>query len=299
MTCLQLRFGAGIFAPALQAQLTMGRLSLGNESLAVVVTSLDGFGTELPVKNTFIHFSAVNGQHRTGCVQRFRTDPSSEPRSRLPSNEDALDSLVLTSSSGCSTPQALAEDSCSSADSASADSMLSLPSEEADQVGQCEDWGDCVSTPVSFPHWAGVPAKESRFLMPISTWTATDPSQIRPPSTAKNSSSSPFVLLDDGSAFFGFTNRRADGVEWGLDVTRDEHHQALLVNGVLPGAIQSWNTQVLGGPKADRALLVGDFIVSINGKRGCQAMVDESNNTLWKVEVFRPKFNRTSHEVLS
>lgn len=99
-------------------------------------------------------------------------------------------------------------------------------------------------------------------------------------------------MLEDGSVLFGFTHRRAAGVEWGLDVTPDEQQQVLLVKRVQPGgAIESWNRQVMGGPKADRALLAGDLIVSINGVRGCQAMFDENCAVLWKLELLRPRYD--------
>merc|ERR1719174_1375252 len=86
--------------------------------------------------------------------------------------------------------------------------------------------------------------------------------------------------LNTGNVF-EFTMKRAEQVEWGLEVTRDESRKALLVDGVIPGgAIEAWNNQVLYGPNATpgRALRVGDFIVSLNGKCGCQAMVDESRS---------------------
>jgi len=90
---------------------------------------------------------------------------------------------------------------------------------------------------------------------------------------------------------FSFMVRRATAVEWGMDVTPDENRQALLVDAVLPsGAIEAWNRQVMDGPKADRAISVGDLILSVNGERGCQAMVDESNSKLTlKIEVLRPR----------
>jgi hypothetical protein len=100
---------------------------------------------------------------------------------------------------------------------------------------------------------------------------------------------------------FSFTLRRADNVEWGLDVEKffidgDEDRQVLLVNAVQPGgAIEAWNRQVQsqgpqgqGGPKADKAVLVGDLIVGVNRKHSFKAMVDESENSmLLRLEVLR------------
>lgn len=89
--------------------------------------------------------------------------------------------------------------------------------------------------------------------------------------------------------------RRAESVEWGIDVTPLASmiecgiEQALVVDEVLQGgAIEAWNRQVIDGPKADRAIQVGDFILSINGKRECQAMVNESRTkVLLEMEVLR------------
>lgn len=97
------------------------------------------------------------------------------------------------------------------------------------------------------------------------------------------------MVLDDGSVLFGFMIRRAENVDWGLNVTCDENRQALLVDSVLPdGAIDAWNKQVMGGPKAERALLAGDMIVDINGMNDCLGMVDESQNSVFlKIKVLR------------
>lgn len=121
---------------------------------------------------------------------------------------------------------------------------------------------------------------------------AAQPSQAI--STATQWSSS-FTKLDNGSVHFRCMLRRAESVEWGLDVTPLESmiecgiEQALVVDGVLQGgAIEAWNRQVMDGPKADRAIQVGDFILSINCKRECQAMVTESKTkVLLEMEVLR------------
>jgi len=89
--------------------------------------------------------------------------------------------------------------------------------------------------------------------------------------------------------------RRAEVAEWGLDVTPVDNmvecgiEQALVVDEVIQGgAIDAWNRQVMDGPKADRAVQVGDFILSINSKRECQAMLEETNaKLLLEIEVLR------------
>lgn len=260
----------------------MGRMSSENDPLAVVVATLKDGSAEYPTKNTFIHFPRESDCHKLGSVQRFRTDPSSEARSKFHGDVDFLDSSATTS--GSSTPKAFEEDASSSADSA-----LSISSEDEATFQLADSCG--ISTPVSFGLW-----------MPVfCTANAPPEAEIQrserassmlpqPQSGPVHRASAPYTLLDDGSMLFGFTHRRADGVEWGLDVIRDEDRQALLVSCVHPGgAIESWNRQVMGGPKADRAVREGDLIVSINNMRGCQAMMHEGRNVLWKIEVLRER----------
>jgi len=104
---------------------------------------------------------------------------------------------------------------------------------------------------------------------------------------------------------FGFTHRRAQGVEWGIDVTptmvadgASDQCEALLVEEVLPGgAIDAWNKQVQStcGPIAVKVVQVGDLIVAVNDKCDCANMVQESsNNALLKMKVLRQKSDRFS-----
>lgn len=118
----------------------------------------------------------------------------------------------------------------------------------------------------------------------------------------------PFTVLDDGSVLFGFSHRRADGVEWGIDVTptiiadgASEQHEALLVHGIIQGgAIDSWNKQLIstGGPIAVKVVQVGDIIVAVNGKRDCASMAhmvqESSSSILLKVKVLRQMSDRLS-----
>jgi len=218
----------------------MDRLSL-DRCHVVVATSSEA--KELPVKNTFIHFPNDCTDFKIGCVQRFKTDPSSEPRarSRLSSlDDDEATDVPSTSTSGGSTPR-------TSTDESSLVPSSSLPMPVAAQASQATQW------------------------------------------------SSSFIKLDNGIVHFRCMLRRAESVEWGLDVTPLESmiecgiEQALVVDEVLQGgAIEAWNRQVIDGPKADRAIQVGDFILSINCKRDCQAMVSESNReVLLEMEVLR------------
>jgi hypothetical protein len=284
----------------------MGRLSSDNNTLAVIVTTLGDHDTEPPVKNTFIHFKIPkeSSQLTTGCVQRFRTDPSSEPRSRLSSlcvdeEADITHSQVLDSTSGSSTPTAMEDDS------SSAGTSLSLDDDELDQEAPFSDWIP-VSTPVSYRRWMPRPNEPSGALTESSTLKPTLPCPVQTstvPQSSLNTQPMPirsgshrssfYTELNDGSAFFGFTLRRAQGVAWGLETIRDESIQALVVKMVMPGgAIKSWNRQIMDAPNGDhrRELLVGDRIVAVNGKHGCENMLVEiENSVLLKVEVLRPK----------
>jgi len=118
----------------------------------------------------------------------------------------------------------------------------------------------------------------------------------------------PFKALEDSSVLFGFTHKRAEGVEWGLHVTpviiadgASEQHEALLVHGIVQGgAIDAWNKQVIstGGPTAVKAVQVGDIVVAVNDKRDCASMagmVQESSSCmLLKIEVLRQMSDRCS-----
>jgi hypothetical protein len=149
-----------------------------------------------------------------------------------------------------------------------------------------------ISTPFPSPHRSG--SETHQLCLPHSMQVHIQSSLACPPSVfpqcSKHNSGNPCTFSEDGSALFSFTHRRANGVQWGLVVTCDEHQRALIVNDVQPGgAIDSWNRQVLGGPKADKVLKAGDLIVSINSKRSCKAMMDEHSSMLWKIEVVRRK----------
>lgn len=87
---------------------------------------------------------------------------------------------------------------------------------------------------------------------------------------------SPFVICEGGGCVFGFTLRRAEGVEVGLKVAHCDGDEALLINSIVPGgAIDAWNRQCVGGPAAGKALTGGDRIVSVNSATNPEAMLAE------------------------
>jgi len=68
-----------------------------------------------------------------------------------------------------------------------------------------------------------------------------------------------------GSGIFSFTLRKADGADLGLNVSHQQSDQVLYVEGVRPeGAIEAWNRQCAGSAAAEKAVMVGDRIISVN-----------------------------------
>lgn len=85
---------------------------------------------------------------------------------------------------------------------------------------------------------------------------------------------SPFVICEGGGCVFGFTLRRAEGVEVGLKVNDEEN--SLVISSILPGgAIEAWNRQCVGGPAAGKALTPGDRIVCVNSASDSKSMLEE------------------------
>jgi len=275
----------------------------------MLVATLQDHATELPVKNTFIHFPNASVSRSISCVQRFRTDPSSEPRSLLLSSlcdsesADVASTQVSETNSGSSTPLTLEEDSsCSSGDTA-----FQTLGDGFDQMEEIFDQ-NMGSTPDVSPCWAPTTKGTQVGFPQLLPWSVVIPIQVQFPSACPVPTQQasfkpatpwqpyPCTALADGSTAFGFTHRRAHGVVWGLHVTLDECRQALLVNAVLPGgAIEAWNRQVMRGPKEDHALVAGDLIVCINSKSNCQEMLEETRMTmLVKVDVLRPPHEQSN-----
>lgn len=235
-------------------------------SEAVIVVTLKDSRDLPPVKNTFIHYHTPVAI----AVQRFKTDPSSEKRSY-----DCSSSQVSTTSSGSSTPLPLEEDTQSSAGSSSP--------EDSDECVQRPDFTS-TCTPTVCPLWStAAPPQPS--VKPVASRT--------PPS---------YEVLDDGSVRFSFTLRRAHNVTaWGLHVVWCP--RGLLVNTVQrDGAVSHWNKQIKDGPSANRALLEGDIIVSLNKESyhgGCQAMLEESGKNLLRMVVLRRNAARADRHVIA
>eukprot|EP00413_Alexandrium_margalefii_P042376 CAMPEP_0204596312 /NCGR_PEP_ID=MMETSP0661-20131031/53168_1 /ASSEMBLY_ACC=CAM_ASM_000606 /TAXON_ID=109239 /ORGANISM="Alexandrium margalefi, Strain AMGDE01CS-322" /LENGTH=379 /DNA_ID=CAMNT_0051606909 /DNA_START=24 /DNA_END=1163 /DNA_ORIENTATION=+ len=64
---------------------------------------------------------------------------------------------------------------------------------------------------------------------------------------------------------FSLTLRKADGADLGLSVSHHKCDRVLRVDGVrADGAVEAWNRQCAGGACAEKAVLKGDRIVSVN-----------------------------------
>jgi hypothetical protein len=113
-----------------------------------------------------------------------------------------------------------------------------------------------------------------------SSTTCTQSLQVSPASTF-------FELA--GSVLFNFTLRRADGFQVGLDVSRDETNQELVVENVRAGgAVEAWNRQCFAGPYASKALVPTDRIVCVNSQTDCEGMLEECRTRqLLKIYVVR------------
>lgn len=68
-----------------------------------------------------------------------------------------------------------------------------------------------------------------------------------------------------GGGLFSFTLRKADRADLGLNVSHREHDKVLRVESVRPeGAVEAWNRQCVGGAAAEKAVVAGDKIISVN-----------------------------------
>jgi len=135
-------------------------------------------------------------------------------------------------------------------------------------------------SPIDSPQ--STPDVSPRCLSPqtCSSSTCTQSSQVPP--------SSPYFSVG-GSVLFCFTLRRADGFGVGLDVSRDEGNQELVVEKIIPGgAVEAWNRQCFAGPCASKALVPSDRIVCVNSQTTCAGMLDECRERqLLKIFVVR------------
>eukprot|EP00448_Togula_jolla_P002428 CAMPEP_0170603792 /NCGR_PEP_ID=MMETSP0224-20130122/19094_1 /TAXON_ID=285029 /ORGANISM="Togula jolla, Strain CCCM 725" /LENGTH=476 /DNA_ID=CAMNT_0010928683 /DNA_START=100 /DNA_END=1530 /DNA_ORIENTATION=- len=86
------------------------------------------------------------------------------------------------------------------------------------------------------------------------------------PAPSPNSEASAPHYLAGGCTTFTFTLRKAEGCELGLNVSHHEGGTPVLqVESVRPdGAVEAWNRQCQGTASAEKAVLPGDKITSVN-----------------------------------
>mmetsp|Transcript_118914 Transcript_118914/g.296689 ORF Transcript_118914/g.296689 Transcript_118914/m.296689 type:complete len:514 (+) Transcript_118914:101-1642(+) len=109
------------------------------------------------------------------------------------------------------------------------------------------------------PQQLRTPLSLAHSLTPTRTPESTGlPSQFTSPFGARGSAA--------GAGIFSFTLRKADGADLGLNVSHHEVDKVLRVEGVRSGgAVEAWNRQCIGGAGADKVVIVGDNIISVNG----------------------------------
>mmetsp|Transcript_22223 Transcript_22223/g.41376 ORF Transcript_22223/g.41376 Transcript_22223/m.41376 type:complete len:364 (+) Transcript_22223:63-1154(+) len=98
---------------------------------------------------------------------------------------------------------------------------------------------------------------------------------------------------------FDITLRVAEGLHLGLKTSNAADGKVLRIDCVLPGAAEAWNRQCRStNLKAERVLLPGDQIVSVNGiLDSAQAMLEEcSSKPLLQLRIVRKGAQQTKQE---
>lgn len=112
------------------------------------------------------------------------------------------------------------------------------------------------AAPLSLAEALGTQTPQRTPLSLVSSLTTTPSSEVATAFMARGTAS---------GAMFSFTLRKADGADLGLNVSHREHDRVLRVEGVrADGAVEAWNRQCAGGACAEKAVLKGDKIISVN-----------------------------------
>lgn len=68
---------------------------------------------------------------------------------------------------------------------------------------------------------------------------------------------------------FSFTLRKAENTDLGINVSHHEHDKVLWVEGIrAEGAVEAWNRQCISNAAAEKAVMPGDRIISVNAVIG-------------------------------
>jgi len=131
---------------------------------------------------------------------------------------------------------------------------------------------------------------------PLSLASSLSPaSSPKPAGEATGQDNNPNVFT------FSFTLRKADGADLGLNVSHHEHDQVLRVEGVRSeGAVEAWNRQCASSAFAEKAVLAGDTITSVNDIMfDPKKMLEECRDRqLLKLTVVRQRAPRKPSTVL-
>jgi hypothetical protein len=139
--------------------------------------------------------------------------------------------------------------------------------------------GSSPAAPLSLAEALGTQTPQRTPLSLVNSLTPT-------PATAEASP----TIGASGAGIFNFTLRKADGADLGLNVSHHENDRVLRVEGVRPdGAVEAWNRQCAGSASAEKAVMPGDKIISVNGMtHDPEKMLEEcKNKQLLKLTVVR------------
>jgi len=127
------------------------------------------------------------------------------------------------------------------------------------------------------------------FLAPEYDFAAVQfPYPCEPESEVEQDSADGFV--------FNITLRKADGCAFGIATTPAVESAVLHIDGILPGgAAEAWNRQCASSGAAEKMLLPGDCIVSVNGVSGAEDMTTEcESQVLLRTTVVRSEGPRSA-----
>lgn len=281
-------------------------------------------GEPLPVKNTFIHFSAAEEGGtlcKVGCgrsLKRWSTDPEQRGAQPAGATRGASSTGGTTEAEVAVTPRAAAG-AKAGADEAAREAagearqgravrqldLLSVCGEERSETCSAEStpryaasaWSTSAgaASPEGAEVWsatgaaaaAGWPRHGGQEGLSDAALGAT--AAWLPMVTSTNSPSKPCGFFE-GAFMFTFTLRLARRVGLGIDVAAASAHDVLIVQRILPrGAIEAWNRQCSNDSLTSaKAVLPGDALVIVNGKVGCSSVLHEcSERVILKMTFLR------------
>jgi len=184
------------------------------------------------------------------------------PKTGLPTSSAGIAAAFSTNGTNASTCGSA--DAANNSSAASASSLQDSPSEHsatAAALGSFSPLPAVPDFPFPAPSTASTPLPSAPPATPLSLAEAL--------SSELTSAAVPVSLMGSlsrkGPYYFSFTLRKADGTDLGLNVSHHEEDKALRVESVRPeGAVEAWNRQCVGSTAAEKAVMPGDRIVSVN-----------------------------------